>query len=80
MRRTRSWGPERGLVEEGQRNYVLVDKSLRVKSKRIFRKGISLRCTTAGARHATVGQVGTEASDHCPVMVRVEVGDTEPRA
>jgi len=42
-------------------DYVLVDKSLRVVSKTILRKGICLRWASAGDRYATIGQVGIEA-------------------
>lgn len=61
--------------ETSRLDYILPSASLKytVKAPSIFRKGITLRCTTAGDRYATIGQVGTEASDHCPVSVALDL-------
>jgi endonuclease/exonuclease/phosphatase family metal-dependent hydrolase len=61
--------------ETSRLDYVLPSASLKnaIKSRSIFRKGITRRCTTAGERYPTVGQVGTEASDHCPVSITLDL-------
>jgi hypothetical protein len=55
----------------GQR--LLPDKSLGVAATNIVRQGIFLKCAAAGQRYPTVAYVGTEASDHCPVIVTLEL-------
>lgn len=61
--------------ETSRLDYILPSASLRsaLQSPSIFRKGITLRCASAGERYPTVGQVGTEASDHCPVSVILDL-------
>ncbi len=61
--------------EVSRLDYILVDPSLTVVSKSILRKGISLKCTRAGIRYPTVGQVDSEASDHCPVSITLSLSD-----
>jgi endonuclease/exonuclease/phosphatase family metal-dependent hydrolase len=54
-------------------DYILVDKSLSVASTSILRHGITLKCALAGERYPTVGYVDSEASDHCPVTVTLNL-------
>ena len=54
-------------------DYILVDSRLEVVSKSILRKGITLKCALAGERYPTIGYVDTEASDHCPVTVTLQL-------
>jgi endonuclease/exonuclease/phosphatase family metal-dependent hydrolase len=56
-------------------DYILVDASLKVSSRAVLRKGISLQCSVAGDRYPTVGYVDSEASDHCPVSVTLTLPD-----
>jgi len=59
--------------ETSRLDYILVDSRLEVISKSILRKGITLKCGTAGERYPTIGYVDTEASDHCPVTVTLQL-------
>jgi hypothetical protein len=59
--------------EVSRLDYILVDKSLSVASTSIQRHGITLKCTLAGERYPTVGYVDSEASDHCPVLVTLNL-------
>jgi endonuclease/exonuclease/phosphatase family metal-dependent hydrolase len=59
--------------ETSRLDYILVDNRLEVSSKSILRKGITLKCATAGERYPTIGYVDTEASDHCPVTVALQL-------
>ena len=59
--------------ETSRLDYILVDSRLEVISKSILRKGITLKCATAGERYPTIGYVETEASDHCPVTVTLQL-------
>jgi hypothetical protein len=61
--------------EVSRLDYVLVDQTLTVTAKSILRKGISLKCDQAGERYPGIGYVDTEASDHCPVSVMLELAD-----
>ena len=54
-------------------DYILVDKSLGVSHASILRKGITLKCAAAGERYPTIGFVDTEASDHCPMSVTLDL-------
>lgn len=61
--------------ETSRLDYILVDRALRaaIRSPVIHRKGISLKCASAGDRYPTIGYVDTEASDHCPVMITLDL-------
>jgi endonuclease/exonuclease/phosphatase family metal-dependent hydrolase len=55
-------------------DYILVSTGLKVSSKEIFRKGLTTKCKQfRGERYPTIGPANTEASDHCPVTVTIEV-------
>jgi endonuclease/exonuclease/phosphatase family metal-dependent hydrolase len=56
-------------------DYILVDNRLTVKDTEIIRKGLSTKARKFydGERYSTIGPVNTEASDHCPISVIVEV-------
>lgn len=55
-------------------DYVLVDKAVKITGTAILRKGLSLKCAQTDAeRYPTIGLAHTEASDHCPVSVVLEV-------
>lgn len=55
-------------------DYVLPHKSLDVEGVTIVRKGLTTKCKQyQGERYPTVGPSHTEASDHCPVTVRLKV-------
>jgi len=60
--------------EVSRLDYVLVDPSLAIASKSVLRKGITQKCRVAGIRYPTVGYVESEASDHCPVSVTLDLG------
>lgn len=62
--------------ETSRLDYILVDGSLApaIVASSILRSGITLRCTKAGERYPTMGVVGTEASDHCPASVTLDLG------
>jgi len=60
--------------EVSRLDYILVDNRLGVKGQRITRGGLSKKCAKyTGQRYPTVSYQHTEASDHCPVSVVVEV-------
>ncbi len=61
--------------ETSRLDYILVDSGLSTSAPSILSKGISLKCSAAGERYPTVGYSGTEASDHCPVSVVLELAD-----
>jgi endonuclease/exonuclease/phosphatase family metal-dependent hydrolase len=61
--------------ETSRLDYILLDATLTVTSKSILRKGITLKCAVAGERYPSVGYVDTEASDHCPVSVTLQLDD-----
>lgn len=56
-------------------DYVLLDKRLAVKEKPlVLRKGLSTKCKKyGGPRYGTIGPKHTEASDHCPVTITIEL-------
>ncbi|HXG34003.1 MAG TPA: endonuclease/exonuclease/phosphatase family protein [Bryobacteraceae bacterium] len=55
-------------------DYILPHKALEVEDIHIVRKGLTTKCKQyQGERYPTVGPSHTEASDHCPVSVRLEV-------
>lgn len=55
-------------------DYILPDKRLPVVSTHIVRKGLTKKCRQyIGERYPTVGLEHTEASDHCPVSVVLDV-------
>jgi len=56
-------------------DYILPDKRLAVAGKQIVRKGLTTKARKFydGERYPTVGQEHTEASDHCPTSVTLEV-------
>lgn len=69
-----SWTHFYDIAQETSRlDYILPDKSLAVTSATVLRKGISLKCAVAGERYPSIGYVGTEASDHCPVIVTLSL-------
>lgn len=62
--------------ETSRLDYILVDSSLKgsIQSATVLRKGLTLKCKQyTDDRYPTVGQVGNEASDHCPVTVTLEI-------
>jgi endonuclease/exonuclease/phosphatase family metal-dependent hydrolase len=61
--------------EVSRLDYILLDKRLKMVGKpAIVRKGLSIKCKQyTGPRYPTVGPKNTEASDHCPVTVVLEV-------
>jgi endonuclease/exonuclease/phosphatase family metal-dependent hydrolase len=55
-------------------DYILPHKSLKVVGTDIVRKGLTTKCQQySGPRYPTVGQEHTEASDHCPTTVVIEI-------
>ncbi len=62
-----------GANETSRLDYILIDKSLSIASTSILRKGITLKCASAGERYPSIGLVDTEASDHCPVSVTLSL-------
>jgi endonuclease/exonuclease/phosphatase family metal-dependent hydrolase len=55
-------------------DYILPHKKLKVEDVNIVRKGLTTKCKQyQGERYPTVGPAHTEASDHCPVSVRLKV-------
>ena len=55
-------------------DYILPHKSLKVVSTDIVRKGLTTKCKQySGERYPTVGPEHTEASDHCPVSVVLDL-------
>ena len=51
-------------------DYILPDASLAATAPTIFRRGLTRKCAAAGGvQYESVGLVGSEASDHCPVAV-----------
>ncbi len=55
-------------------DYILPHKALEVEDIHIVRKGLTTKCKQyRGERYPTVGPAHTEASDHCPVSVRLKV-------
>lgn len=56
-------------------DYILADARLTVKQTQIVRKGLSTKARKfySGERYPTIGPVNTEASDHCPISVVLEV-------
>lgn len=55
-------------------DYILPHKELTVSSTNIVRAGLTTKCKQyTGPRYPTVGQDHTEASDHCPTSVVLEI-------
>lgn len=55
-------------------DYVLPHKSITVHGTDVFRKGLTTKCLKyTGPRFATIGPEHTEASDHCPTSLDIEV-------
>lgn len=55
-------------------DYILPHKNLKAVGTLIVRKGLSTKCTAyTGPRFPGIGPAHTEASDHCPVTVVLEV-------
>ncbi len=55
-------------------DYILPHKSLKVLETHIVRNGLTTKATVyTGPRYPTVGQEHTEASDHCPVSVVLDI-------
>lgn len=55
-------------------DYILPHKSLKVIGHDIVRKGLTTKCKQyTGERYPTVGPEHTEASDHCPTSVVLEI-------
>lgn len=55
-------------------DYILPHKDLKATATKIVRQGLSTKCKQyTGPRYPTVGQEHTEASDHCPTTVVLEV-------
>lgn len=60
--------------EVSRLDYILPAKNLKVVGQSVFRKGLSKKCKQhQGDRFPTIGMAHTEASDHCPVTVAIEV-------
>lgn len=68
---THYYVPER----KGSRlDYILPYRQLRVLATDIIRKGLTTKATIySGLRYPTIGQEHTEASDHCPVSVTLDL-------
>jgi endonuclease/exonuclease/phosphatase family metal-dependent hydrolase len=56
-------------------DYILPDKRLNVLDKRVLRKGLTTKAKKFydGERYPTIGPEHTEASDHCPTSLVLEV-------
>lgn len=56
-------------------DYILPDARLTVRGNpTVVRKGLSTKCKAyTGPRYPTIGPKHTEASDHCPVTIEIEV-------
>jgi len=55
-------------------DYILPFKGLTVTNKGVNRKGLTTTCTQyTDERYPTVGPAHTEASDHCPTWVQIDV-------
>jgi endonuclease/exonuclease/phosphatase family metal-dependent hydrolase len=55
-------------------DYILPHKNITVNNTYIHRKGLTTKCKDyVGYRYPTIGPEHTEASDHCPVSVMMEV-------
>jgi endonuclease/exonuclease/phosphatase family metal-dependent hydrolase len=59
--------------EYSRLDYILPDKRLGVTGHDIIRKGITKKATRVHDRYPTVGLEHTEASDHCPVVIELDV-------
>lgn len=60
--------------EVSRLDYVLPHKSLHVEGTEIVKKGLSTKCKVYnGPRYPTIGPVHTEASDHCPTSIIVDL-------
>jgi endonuclease/exonuclease/phosphatase family metal-dependent hydrolase len=56
-------------------DYILPHKDLEVSATKIVRMGLTTKCKQyTGPRYPTIGQEHTEASDHCPTTVVLQVG------
>ncbi|MCX7711461.1 MAG: endonuclease/exonuclease/phosphatase family protein [Clostridia bacterium] len=55
-------------------DYILTHKDLDVAGNEVFRKGLTTKCKQyQGERYPTIGQEHTEASDHCPTSVVMNI-------
>ncbi len=55
-------------------DYILPHRDLNVVDKEIIRKGLTTKCIQyKGERYSTIGQQHTEASDHCPVSITIDI-------
>jgi endonuclease/exonuclease/phosphatase family metal-dependent hydrolase len=56
-------------------DYILVDARLPIVNTQIIRKGLSTKARRFydGERYPTIGPSNTEASDHCPISVTIDV-------
>lgn len=55
-------------------DYIFIDKRFTVIGVEVLRKGITTKCRQyIGQRYATIGQEHTEASDHCPITVEIDL-------
>jgi endonuclease/exonuclease/phosphatase family metal-dependent hydrolase len=55
-------------------DYILPHTTLNISGVKIVRKGLSTKCKVyTGPRFPNIGSAHTEASDHCPVSVTLEV-------
>jgi len=55
-------------------DYILPRKGLNVVSTKIVRMGLTTKCKQyTGPRYPTIGQEHTEASDHCPTTVVLDI-------
>lgn len=55
-------------------DYILADPGLNVTGVEVFRKGLTTKCKQyAGPRFPTIGPEHTEASDHCPTSILLNV-------
>jgi endonuclease/exonuclease/phosphatase family metal-dependent hydrolase len=55
-------------------DYILPDARLTVVSTNVVRNGLTTKCKQyTGPRYPTIGQENTEASDHCPTSVTLEL-------
>jgi endonuclease/exonuclease/phosphatase family metal-dependent hydrolase len=60
--------------EVSRLDYILPHKSLKVTGTSIVRNGLTTKCKQyTGPRYPTIGQENTEASDHCPTSIVVQL-------
>lgn len=60
--------------ETSRLDYILPHNSMNVLTTEVFRKGLTTKCKQyIGDRFPTIGPEHTEASDHCPTSIIIEI-------